>query len=255
MTAKPIKIEMVPIGDVLAYAKNARLHSDAQVDLVAKSITEFGFVNPCLVDKDGVLIAGHCRILSAAKLGMKTVPVIRLGYLTEDQARALRLADNALPAQATWDVELIQAEIASLRLVGFDIPLLGFSDVQLQEWGLAADGSVGDGPRQQTGTGSLSEKFGVPPFSVLNAREGWWQDRKRAWIAIGIQSELGRGGTASTSARVGDDDPATYRTIGGRATAIPGGSRESQERGAIGVQVRQEGQRHAGRWRAAGRGL
>lgn len=202
MTAKPIKIEMVPIGDVLAYAKNARLHSDAQVDLVAKSITEFGFVNPCLVDKDSVLIAGHCRVISDNKLGMKTVPVIRLGYLTEDQARALRLADNALPAQATWDVELIQAEIASLRLVGFDIPLLGFSDVQLQEWGLAADGSVGERPRQQTGTGSLSEKFGVPPFSVLNAREGWWQDRKRAWIAIGIQSELGRGGTASTPRRV-----------------------------------------------------
>lgn len=69
-----LKIKTWPIGRVLAYAKNARLHSDEQIDIVA----------------NGVLIAGHCRVLSSKKLGMKTVPVIKLGYLTEQQARALR---------------------------------------------------------------------------------------------------------------------------------------------------------------------
>ena len=62
-----LKIETWPIGKVLPYAKNARLHSESQVEALAKSITEFGFVNPCLVDADGVLIAGHGRVLAAKK--------------------------------------------------------------------------------------------------------------------------------------------------------------------------------------------
>jgi len=136
MTAK-LKIEHWAIDRVLPYAKNARLHSDAQVAAVAKSIAEFGFVNPCLVDADGVLIAGHCRVLSAKSLSLETVPVIRLGHLTELQARALRLADNALPMQATWSNDLVTAELQSLKLEGYDIPLIGFPESQLRGWGVS----------------------------------------------------------------------------------------------------------------------
>ena len=91
-----LKVEDWSIDRVLPYAKNARLHSPEQVAAISKSMAEFGFVNPCLIDAEGVLIAGHGRILSAKSLGMTTVPVIRLGHLTEIQARALRIADNQL---------------------------------------------------------------------------------------------------------------------------------------------------------------
>ena len=139
-----LKIETWPIGKVLPYAKNARLHSESQVEALAKSITEFGFVNPCLIDADGVLIAGHGRVLAAKKLGLSDVPVIRLGHLTETQARALRLADNALPLQATWDTKLIQAELTELKLIGYDLPLIGFPDTQLRAWDIAigTDGKI-----------------------------------------------------------------------------------------------------------------
>lgn len=79
-------------------------------------------------------------------------------------------------------------------------------------------------PSADAGRASLAERFLLPPFSVLDARQGYWQKRKKMWLALGIQSELGRGDTESTSARVGPDDEATYRTIGGRkANAAPGG--------------------------------
>ncbi len=129
-----LKIEQWPISRVLSYAQNARLHSDGQVAAVAKSIAEFGFVNPCLVDASGVLIAGHCRVLSGKQLGLKTVPVIRLGHLTEVQARALRLADNALPALSSWDSELVSAELQSLKLEGYDLQIIGFPEHQLVQF-------------------------------------------------------------------------------------------------------------------------
>lgn len=192
MATPSLKIETWPIDRVINYARNSRMHSDDQVKSIAASITEFGFINPCLVDPDGVLIAGHGRVLAAKLLARKTVPVIKLGHLSEDQVKALRIADNQLPQLATWNVELLRAELMELSTAGYDMPLLGFGDVSLVQFMSGIDPDAADQLRQQ-GAGNLAEKFGIPPFSILNAREGWWQDRKRAWLAIGIQSELGRG--------------------------------------------------------------
>ena len=94
------------------------------------------------------------------------------------------IADNKLAENAGWDEALLKIEVADLASMGFDIPLLGFSEGELA--GFGSDAADDD-------AASLAERFGIPPFSVLNAREGWWQDRKAAWIGLGIQSELGRG--------------------------------------------------------------
>jgi DNA modification methylase len=126
-----LKVEYWPIGRVLSYARNSRLHSDAQIEAIAASIKEFGFVNPCLVDDDGVLIAGHGRVLAMRKLERDAVPVIRLGHLTELQAKALRIADNQLPTLATWDADMLRMELTDLQAAGYEMPLLGFDDVQL----------------------------------------------------------------------------------------------------------------------------
>lgn len=131
MTSPKLKIETWPVDKVINYARNARLHSEDQVKAIAASITEFGFINPCLVDPDGVLIAGHGRVLASKQLGHKTVPVIRLGHLTEIQIKALRVADNQLATTSTWSEELLRLELTDLSLAGYDMPLLGFDDVQL----------------------------------------------------------------------------------------------------------------------------
>jgi hypothetical protein len=97
------------------------------------------------------------------------------------------LADNKLTLNAEWDLDRLAIEIAELRASDFDISLIGFSESEIDDL-LKAD-EDGAGP----GAGSLAERFMLPPFSVLNARGGWWQERKAAWLPLGIQSELGRG--------------------------------------------------------------
>ncbi|MBF0461292.1 MAG: ParB N-terminal domain-containing protein, partial [Magnetococcales bacterium] len=112
-------IEVWPVDRLIPYAANARTHSDAQVAKVAASIKEFGFTSPILVDgKDGI-IAGHCRLMAARKLGMEQVPVIILDYLSDAQRRAYVLADNKLALEAGWDNDILSAELDRLREGGF----------------------------------------------------------------------------------------------------------------------------------------
>jgi DNA modification methylase len=181
-----MELKQVDVDSLIAYPENARTHNDKQVAQIAESIKEFGFCAPCLVDEKGVLIAGHGRVMAAQTLGLKTIPTISIEHLTPEQVKAYRLADNQLALNAGWDLELLGLEVSELKSDGFDIDLLGF-DEQLILGGKYDYGAVGESK------GNLSEKFGIPPFSVLNTREGWWQDRRRAWVALGIESELGRG--------------------------------------------------------------
>lgn len=188
-------IEYLPTDSLIPYARNSRTHSDAQVSQVAGSIREFGFTNPVLIDAQDGIIAGHGRVMAALKLKLDTVPCIRLSHLTETQRKAYIIADNKLALNAGWNEEMLLLEFGDLEAAEFDMELLGFSDEEL-------DAMKPQEPHEessvQSGSGSLAGRFMIPPFSVLNAREGWWQDRKRAWLALGIKSELGRGGGAGT---------------------------------------------------------
>ena len=127
-----LQIEQWPIDRLIPYIRNARTHSDAQIAQVAASIAEFGFVNPVLVGADGVIIAGHARLLAARKLKMAEVPVIVLGHLTEAQRRALVLADNKLALNAGWDEEMLRVELQDLEVNGFNLDLIGFSAEELE---------------------------------------------------------------------------------------------------------------------------
>lgn len=188
------KIVLRPVSALVPYARNPRIHSPEQVAQIAASIAEFGFTNPVLVDEAGGIIAGHGRVLAAQQLAMDAVPTIELGYLSETQRRAYLIADNKLALNAGWDQELLRLELNELIGQAIDPGLLGFGDDELREL-LAGAEAAAAAPR----LGNLAERFGVPPFSVLNAREGWWQARKAAWLALGIQSELGRGLAAAGS--------------------------------------------------------
>lgn len=106
------EIEMLAVDRLVPYAKNAKKHDDRQVAAIAGSIREFGFTNPVLIDgKDGI-IAGHGRVLAAQKLGLASVPCIRLAHLTDAQRRAYILADNRLAETGGgWDFEMLRLEI------------------------------------------------------------------------------------------------------------------------------------------------
>lgn len=183
------EIAMWPVDRLVPYAKNSRTHSAEQVAQIAASMREFGFTNPILVDTADGIIAGHGRLQAAKSLGLTEVPVIVLDHLTEAQRRAYVIADNKLALNAGWDNDILAEELVALGDEGFDIDLIGFSAEELSAiMGAEPEPTKNDGPK-----GSLADRFLIPPFSVLNAREGWWQDRKRAWLALGIKSELGRG--------------------------------------------------------------
>lgn len=118
-------VKTVPIGAIKPYDKNPR-NNEAAVDKVAASIKEFGFKQPIVVDKDGIIIAGHTRLKAAQKLGIKEVPVIYADDLTDEQVKAYRLADNKTAEFAEWDADLLGEELTGLAEVGFDMEPFGF---------------------------------------------------------------------------------------------------------------------------------
>jgi DNA modification methylase len=124
-------IQRWPIEKLIPYARNTRTHSDAQVAEVASSIAEFGFVHPVLAAPDGVIVAGHCRVLAARKLGLAEVPVVVLEHLSEVQRQALAIADNRLALNAGWDEEMLRVELSALQEQEFSFDLLGFDDEEL----------------------------------------------------------------------------------------------------------------------------
>ena len=126
-----LKIEYLPREALVPYARNARTHSEQQVNQIAASMREFGFTNPVLVDEQNGLIAGHGRLQAAIKLGLAQVPAIRLEGLTAAQKRALVIADNKLAMNAGWDLDLLKVELTDLDSAGFDLALTGFSDLEL----------------------------------------------------------------------------------------------------------------------------
>jgi ParB-like chromosome segregation protein Spo0J len=146
-----MNIEQWEIDRVKPYDKNPR-RNDKAVDAVAKSISEYGWRQPIVVDKDGVIVVGHTRYKAALKLGLKTVPVHVAADLTPQQARAYRIADNRTNEAAEWDVDLLPIELGELRGNGVDLKLLGFTDKELAEYLKEFDTNLegGEGDAEET---------------------------------------------------------------------------------------------------------
>lgn len=124
--AEIVKQEEIEVGKLIPYANNAKKHDEAQVTKIAASIREFGFLSPCLIDKDYNIIAGHGRVLAAKKLGLEKIPCVFIEGLTEAQRKAYILADNRLSELSEWDMDLVELELESLAEMDFDISLTGF---------------------------------------------------------------------------------------------------------------------------------
>ena len=125
-----MQITHKPIDTLIPYARNARVHDEAQIAQIAGSIKEFGFNNPILIDKDNGIIAGHGRVMAARKLGLTEVPTILLDHLNETQRKAYILADNRIAINSTWDNEMLSVELSDIK-DDIDLAKLGFNPDEL----------------------------------------------------------------------------------------------------------------------------
>jgi hypothetical protein len=127
------QIEQVNLDLLIPYVNNSRTHSEEQISQIASSIKEFGFTNPVLVDNQNGIIAGHGRVLASKKLGLKTVPCIRLSNLSEAQKKAYIIADNKLALNAGWDNELLKIELTNIEDLGLSKDITGFVPDELKQ--------------------------------------------------------------------------------------------------------------------------
>jgi len=133
MERLPLAIESRPIAELKPAPRNARTHSQKQIQKIAASIRQFGFVNPLLVDEQGAIVAGHGRLEAAKSLRMTVVPVIPLAHLTPEQKRAYMVADNRLAELAGWDREILAIEFKELSELdlAFEIEITGFEMAEI----------------------------------------------------------------------------------------------------------------------------
>ena len=171
-------------------SRNARQHPNRNLTAVEASLRELGAGRSIVVDREGVIIGGNAVYEKARELGIpvrevetegdELVVVRRVDLATDDPRRkALALADNEIATLAEWDEVVLSELLAEVEDIEFET--MGFEPLASEHASAVPEGV------------SLAERFGIPPFSVLNAREGWWQARKKAWLGLGLQSEQGRG--------------------------------------------------------------
>jgi len=165
------------ISELIPYARNNKIHNDRQIKLIASSILEFGFKQPIVVDSKNSIVAGHGRLKGAKLAGLEEVPCIIADDLTKAQIKAYRIADNKLSDLAEWDNEMIGLELEELGELDFDISLTGFDEIERISFDDFKDG-------KNDNVVGLNEKYIVPPFSVLDTKQGYWQDRKKKWREI-----------------------------------------------------------------------
>jgi ParB-like chromosome segregation protein Spo0J len=152
------RIEWVPVSKLHRSPHNARTHSMRQLKQISRSIKEFGFTNPVLIDEKHEILAGHGRWAAAQLLGWTAVPTLQLRHLTQPQKRAYIIADNQLAAKAGWDLEILRIELQGLDELDFDLELTGFETGEVDFY-LADDRRPGE-RRDDTRGGSRCS--GVP---------------------------------------------------------------------------------------------
>jgi hypothetical protein len=192
-----LTVERRAVDDLKPYWRNPRIN-DPHVERMAGILDHFGQVIPILVSGT-TIVDGHLRWKAARKLGWERVDCVDVSGMDPDDVQALRIVLNKSAEWVDWDQGALAAEMAELEAKGHDLALTGFDADELKALKALAALEAGGGPPAD-GVGServqlptLADRFGVPPFSVLDARQGYWQARKRTWLAYGIQSELGRG--------------------------------------------------------------
>jgi len=161
---------MRPVGSLKPYPRNPRKHPKRQIEELKRNIEGIGFTNPLLIDPEGVIIAGHGRLVAARELGMQELPCITLGGLTDEEKRAVVIADNKISTDGVWDEDLLKAELASLSNVSFDMDLTGFDFKSLGDLDpkLTPVDTKAMAEASEVGTGEwIERRTGVPQESNI----------------------------------------------------------------------------------------
>ena len=201
ITTKKLKLSQIKPNPT-----NPRKIGKVEMERLVKSLQDFPEMlelREIIVDENNTILGGNMRYRALKQIGEKECIAKIVTGLTVDQKREFIIKDNSTFGQ--YDMDALANLWSDLPLVewGVDLPEDWLKPVEEIE--------------QLSQKGNLAERFGVPPFSVLNAREGWWQDRKAAWIALGIKSDLGRGGVVNDSGSGDHGKPQFLSEPGGSA--------------------------------------
>lgn len=167
-------------NDLKPYDKNSRNHGEANIRKIMASIEEFGFTRPVVIDEDNMLLAGHGAVLAASRLNLESIPYRRVTGLSATQKKAYVIADNKISETSQWDMPMLAAEFADLQDEGFDLQLMGFDLKEIE--GIMDDSAGGYGAAGDK-SGNMAKQYLAPPFSVLDTKQKYWQERKKAWNA------------------------------------------------------------------------
>lgn len=152
-----MNIKNVKIADITPYNKNAKKHDKTQIANVAESIKQYGFVQPVVIDSEGVIVIGHCRVLAAKKLGMTEVPCVCVDDLTPEQVRMLRIVDNKTN-ESDWDIDLLASELNDLDFGDFDFDFLIDEEMRIEN--CESENEEEEIPQSKVGVFSVSA-FGM----------------------------------------------------------------------------------------------
>ena len=196
-----MKIEIRPLSEIFPFEKNARKNPQRAIDKVAASLLEYGWQQPIVVDKQGVVVVGHVRRLGALQLGWTEAPVHVAENLTPAQIRAYRLMDNRSHQEADWDLDLLAPEIAELSALSFDLSLTGFNvhelDVLL---------------RNPLDEEKADQAPPLPEIAVTRLGDLWICGEHRV-LCGDATSAAGRRAAARRSQAEADDNRSTVRNI------------------------------------------
>lgn len=162
---------------------------------------------PIIVDKENVIVAGHTRYKASIELGLNEVPCIVADDLNEEQIKAFRLADNKVSEKASWDFDLLDEELADII------------EINMEDFGFDIEEEFENPYNDKPNEKNLQERFLAPPFSIIDTRQKYWQDRKRMWKEYGIKSDIGRaqnllgGGLLKLTQKTGADKTLTGTSI------------------------------------------
>lgn len=173
-----MNIELLAVDDIRPNPHNSRLHSASQISDIVKSIKEFGWTMPLLIDEDGLLLAGHGRLMAAKKAGVREVPCVRKVGLTPAQKRAYVIADNQLGQGSTWDEKLLKMELQELMSLDFDVGVLGFDGEELNDL-LAATYDDEIEPGASAGWTEEDEVQAKPAIPVTRRGDVWVMGKHR----------------------------------------------------------------------------
>lgn len=120
------------VDELIPYANNTKKHDKTQIKNVATSIEKYGFIQPLVIDKNNVVVIGHCRLLGAKQLKMETVPCVCVDDLTEEQVNALRIVDNKTN-ESEWDMDLLPEELLNVDLGEFEFDFGVETDIDFDE--------------------------------------------------------------------------------------------------------------------------